>query len=150
MKAFRQNLALVMITAWVGGLWAIGYLAAPVLFYYSVDKQLAGILAGHLFTWMAYFGLASAVYLLIHLALQFGLSLFKQATLWALLVMLLLTLAGQFGIQPMIAEIKLQAMPADVMHSLFAERFKTWHGIASIAYLVQSLLGIVLILKIKR
>ena len=39
------------------------------------------------------------------------------------------------------------AMPADVMHSVFADRFRTWHGVASIAYLIESLLGLVLVLK---
>ena len=139
-----------MSTAWVGGLWAIGYLAAPVLFNYADDKQLAGMLAGHLFSWIAYVGLASSAYLLVHFSMQFGLSIFKQAIFWVVLLMLLLTLAGQFGIQPVIAELKMQALPADVMHSLFADRFKTWHGLASIAYLAESLLGIVLILKIRR
>ena len=38
-------------------------------------------------------------------------------------------------------------MPADVMHSVFADRFRTWHGVASIAYLIESLLGLVLVLK---
>jgi len=150
MKHLGQNLALILATAWVGGLWAIGYLAAPVLFNYADDKQLAGMLAGHLFSGIAYVGLLSSVYLLVHFLMQFGLSFFKQAIFWVVLLMLLLTLASQFGIQPIIAELKMQALPADVMHSLFADRFKTWHGLASIAYLAESLLGIVLILKIRR
>jgi len=150
MKHLGQNLALILTTAWVGGLWAIGYLAAPVLFNYADNKQLAGMLAGHLFSWIAYVGLFSSAYLLVHFSMQFGLSIFKQAIFWVVLLMLLLTLAGQFGIQPVIAELKIQALPADVMHSLFADRFKTWHGLASIAYLAESLLGLVLILKLRR
>ena len=47
----------------------------------------------------------------------------------------------------LIAGLKAQAMPADVMHSVFADRFRTWHGVASIAYLLQSLLGVALVLK---
>lgn len=150
MNDLKQNLALILATAWVGGLWAIGYLAAPVLFHYADDTQFAGMLAGHLFTWMAYLGLLSGGYLLLHFSTQFGWRLVKQAVFWVVLLMLLLTLAGQFGIQPVITELKMQALPADVMHSLFADRFKTWHGLASIAYLAESLLGIVLIIKIKR
>ena len=37
----------------MGGLWAIGYLAAPVLFASLGDKMLAGMLAGKMFTWIA-------------------------------------------------------------------------------------------------
>ncbi|HLD09179.1 MAG TPA: DUF4149 domain-containing protein, partial [Methylophilaceae bacterium] len=61
--------------------------------------------------------------------------------------MLLLALAGHFGVQPILAELKNQAMPADVMQSVFADRFKTWHGVASIAYLIESLLGLALVLR---
>ena len=58
-------------------------------------------------------------------------------------------IVGQFGIQPIMADIKAQVLPGDVMHSAFAERFRMLHGISSILYLVQSLLGAVLILKSK-
>lgn len=147
MKNWPDSLALLLITAWVGGLWAIGYLAAPTLFQTIADKQLAGMLAGRMFTWMAYLGLFCGFYLLIQRIASFGTQALKQVFFWTLVVMLLLTMAGHFGIQPILVQLKAQAFPTDVMQSVFADRFKTWHGIASIAYLVESLLGIVLILK---
>jgi hypothetical protein len=143
-----DSLALILITAWVGGLWAIGYLAAPALFYtLGENRQLAGNLAGTMFTWVAYLGLFSGIYLMAHRVARFGLNAFKQAFFWAALVMLLLTLFGHFGVQPMIAQLKAQAMPADVMNSVFRDRFATWHGVASIAYLIESLLGLVLVFR---
>ncbi|OAJ69490.1 hypothetical protein A7976_04530 [Methylobacillus sp. MM3] len=146
--SLSDSLALVLITAWVGGLWAIGYLAAPALFYtLGENRQLAGNLAGTMFTWVAYLGLFSGIYLLAHRVARYGLNAFKQAFFWTALVMLLLALFGHFGVQPMIAQLKAQAMPADVMHSVFRDRFATWHGVASIAYLVESLLGLVLVFK---
>jgi hypothetical protein len=146
--SLSDSLALILITAWVGGLWAIGYLAAPALFYtLGENRQLAGNLAGTMFTWVAYLGLFSGIYLLAHRVARYGLNAFKQAFFWAVLVMLLLTLFGHFGVQPMIAQLKAQAMPADVMHSVFRDRFATWHGVASIAYLIESLLGLVLVFK---
>jgi hypothetical protein len=36
------------------------------------------------------------------------------------------------------------------MHSVFADRFETWHGVASIAYALQGLLGLMLVLKSTR
>ena len=63
--------------------------------------------------------------------------------------MLLLILAGHFGIQPILAQLKTDALPNDVMQSVFASRFKTWHGVASVAYLVQCLLGFVVVLKVR-
>lgn len=150
MNHWSDKLALITITAWVGALWSIGYLVAPTLFMTLPDKQVAGMLAGKMFTLVAYVGMASAFYLLIHRFTRFGAAALRQPFLWAVLVMLLLTLASRFGIQPIIAGLKAQALPADVMQSVFADRFRTWHGVASIAYLVQSLFGLVLVLKAGR
>ena len=149
MNHWSDKLAIIVITAWVGALWAIGYLAAPALFHALSDRQLAGMLAGKLFTLVAYVGIVSAFYLLIQRLTRHGVAGLKQGVFWLVAGMLALTLAGHFGIQPIIAELKAQAMPADVMHSVFADRFATWHGVASIAYLIESLLGLVLVLKVR-
>ena len=39
----------VLLTLWVGGLWAIGYMVAPALFATLEDRALAGNLAGLMF-----------------------------------------------------------------------------------------------------
>ena len=149
MKKFADGLALLAVTAWVGVLWGIGYVAVQVLFQAMPDKTLAGMLAGKMLTQVVYIGMASACYLLVYYLGTFGRAAFKQAVFWIVVVMLLLTMA-QFGIQPIMADLKAQALPAEVMKSAFADRFRAWHGIASILYLVQSLLGAVLVLKTKR
>lgn len=151
MNNWSDKLALIVITLWVGALWAIGYIAAPALFYtLQQDRQLAGTLAGVMFTIVAYVGIGSGFYLLTHRLTSFGTQALKQGFFWAVFFMLVLTLIGHFGIQPIIAQLKAQAMPADVMNSIFASRFKTWHGVASIAYLAESLLGLVLVLKARQ
>lgn len=147
MRNLPDLLAAWAVTLWVGGLWAIGYLAAPVLFYNLEDKMLAGRLAGHMFTWIALFGIGCAVWLMVHRIFRFGGSALKQSFFWLVLVMLLLTLAQHFGIQPLMQHMKDQAMPQDVMHSLFKDRFAAWHGVSSVIYLIQSLLGLVLVVK---
>jgi hypothetical protein len=35
------------------------------------------------------------------------------------------------------------------MESVFSDRYRTWHGIASMAYLLECVLGIFLVLKIR-
>lgn len=137
-----------MASAWVGGMWAVGYIAAPVLFQSLPDKVLAGVLAGKLFGVTAYMGMVCALYLLIYCYRGFRKQVLYKHIFWIAAVMLLLTLLGQFGIQPLLAEIKLQALPLYVMDSPYAGQFSLWHGAASIAYLIQSLLGIVLLLKV--
>jgi predicted cobalt transporter CbtA len=150
MKNLGNNFALLAATAWVGGQWAVGYLTVPVLFQTLPDKMLAGMLAGKMFSLIDYVGMACAVYLLAYLSRKAGNATLRQPLFWIVAAMLLLTLVGEFGFQPVMASLKAQALPADVMHSPYADKFKMLHGIASICYLVQSLLGIALILKLAR
>ena len=144
-----SRLNLIVITLWVGALWTTG-LSAYVLFDSLQDKQLAGSLAGKLFTVVSYIGMVSGFYLLIQRLLDYGTGALKQSFFWAVFGMLLLVLAGHFGIQPILVQLKADAMPADVMHSIFAERFGKWHGVASVAYLVECLLGFVLVLNARQ
>jgi hypothetical protein len=150
MKNWLQHLATLLITAWVGGLWAVGYLAVPVLFYAQPDKQLAGMLAGQMFSLVAYLGMVCGIYLLIHRISVSGRESFRHALFWTVAAMLLLTLVIQCGIQPVMTDLKAQALPLDVMHSTFAGRFGMLHGISEIIYLIQSLLGIYLVIKSSR
>src|SRR5690606_5154862 len=147
MHAWSDKLALIVLTAWVGALWTVGYLVAPTMFNTLENRQLAGMLAGKMFTLVAYVGIGAAFYLMIHRLVKHGTGALRQGVFWIVLVMLLLVLAGHFGIQPLLASLKTQALPADVMQSIFADRFRTWHGVSSIAYLIESLLGLVLVLK---
>jgi high-affinity Fe2+/Pb2+ permease len=148
MKRLTESLALIGVTLWVGGLWAIGYMVAPTLFAALHDnRQMAGMLAGRMFQVIAYVGMGCGVYLLLYRLSRFGASALKQAFFWAALTMLLLAIGGHFGIQPVMESLKAQAMPQEVMKSMFADRFSTWHGISSIVYMIESLLGLVLVLK---
>ena len=137
---------LFCITLWVGALWAIGYLVAPVIFASLADRQLAGMLAGRLFQLQGWVGLACAAYLVLFFFVRWGVSAFKSALFWLILLMATLTLASQFGIQPLMAQLKVDAMPREVMESVFRDRFAAWHGISSILYLVQSMLGLWLVI----
>ncbi|TCJ18203.1 DUF4149 domain-containing protein [Parasulfuritortus cantonensis] len=147
MRNLPDLLASWAATLWVGGMWAIGYLAAPTLFYHLDDRVLAGFLAGRMFTWIFIAGMVCGGWLLLHRLLRSGVGAFRQAAFWIVLVMLLLTLAQHFGIQPIMQHLKDQAMPQDVMKSLFKDRFAAWHGVSSVVYLIESLLGLVLVAK---
>lgn len=150
MKKFSDALALLAVTVWVGGLWGVGYVAVPVLFQAQPDRMLAGMLAGNMFTLLAWIGIACACLLLAQQLHASGSAAIRQTVFRAVAVMLLLTLVSQFGLQPVMTDLKAQAFPDDVMHSTFAGQFRMLHGVASVLYLVQSLLGIVLVLKINR
>ena len=145
MKTLTEAIYAIALTLWIGGLWAIGYIVAPTLFYSLADRTLAGVLAGKLFTLIAYVGIGCAVYLLLFRLVRFGAACFRHGICWIVLAMLLLTLAGEFGVQPILASLKDQALPKGVMESVFRDRFAAWHGVASVLYLIQSVLGILLV-----
>jgi len=150
LREWPQSFAVLTTVLWVGGTWVIGYLVAPVLFQTLSDRQLAGMLAGKMFSVMAWVGLVCALYLLLYQLRCFGKQAWKETTPRIILAMMFLLLLGHFLLQPMMAELKLQALPLIVMQSTFATEFKLLHGVASILYLLQSLLGIVLVLDLKR
>jgi uncharacterized membrane protein YhaH (DUF805 family) len=145
MSRIADGIHWLAITAWVGSLWAIGLMAAPTLFHYLPDHALAGSIAGRLFTYVALIGLACAGYLLLFRLVRFGGHVLRQAFFWIVLVMLLLTLAGQFGVQPILATLSQEALPHEVMESVFRDRFATWHGVASVIYLIECVLGAILV-----
>lgn len=131
----------IALTFWVGSLWTVGYLAVPILFQVQPDKQLAGMLAGEMFRVQGVVGIACGLYLLLRDGMKFGKLALRQPAFLAIALMLLITLAIQFGIQPLMAGLKSQALPLEVMKSPLADSFAMWHGISSILYLIESLLG---------
>lgn len=150
MRKLSEAFYFVAITLWVGGMWAIGYIAAPVLFSSMGDRQLAGMVAGKLFSLIGWVGLGSAAYLLIFLVARCRGQAFRRAVFWLVLLMALLAAASQFGIQPLLAQLKANALPREVMESVLRDRFAVWHGISSILYLMQSGLGLWLVVWANR
>lgn len=148
MQKYFEGFALLLAAAWVGGMWAVGYVVAPVLFSSLADKALAGALAAKLFSAMAYVGFFCAFYLLAYIKSRTGKQVLQQRVFWVVVFMLIITLLGHFGMQPLLAEYKALAMPQYVMESPYADRFRFWHGVSSIAFLLQSILGAVLLLKL--
>jgi len=140
----------IAVALWAGGLWIVGYLVAPLLFLQAPDRQVAGQLAGHMFAAMAFVGLGCAAYVLVFRLARQGFSAMKQALFWVVLLMAALAVAGHFGVQPILASLKAQALPREVMESVLRDRFATWHGVASILYLIESLLAVALVLLAAR
>ena len=146
LRRLSDALYFATLTLWVGGLWAIGYLVAPTLFATLADRQLAAMLAGKLFILIGWVGLGCATYLLIFMLLRIGSAALKRWSFWLVLLMAGLTAASQFGIHPLLAQLKADALPREVMESVMRDRFVAWHGIASVLYLVQSVLGLLVVI----
>ena len=127
----------ILLTLWVGGLWAIGYIVAPALFANLEDRALAGSLAGVMFEIIAYVGLLCGGLLLVFNQMRNSRRLNWRALV--LLLMLLLIAVGQFYLAPMIAGLRSQGLADSV-------QFGRLHGVAASGYLLTSLLGLVLVI----
>ncbi|MEC5386958.1 DUF4149 domain-containing protein [Uliginosibacterium sp. H3] len=148
MSRVADYLFAISVTLWVGVLWALGLVAAPVLFRELSDRALAGNLAGAMFAVMAWVGIGAATYALLFLFAREGARALKTAAFWLILVMLLLTLAGHFGVTPILAHLKAEALPREVMESVLRDRFMAWHGVSSVLYLIQCALGVALVTQL--
>ena len=144
---FLPGLRTLLVTLWAGSLWAIGYLAAPTLFATLADRTLAGTVAGSLFRVEAWLSVVCGLLLLGLFYADRGFA--KRRTCLLLVVGMLVCLAvGYFGLQPFMAELKASAVAnGGVMDDTARARFGMLHGVASVIYLLQSLLAVGLVLR---
>ena len=137
----------LLVTLWAGSLWTVGYLAAPLFFATLSDRMLAGTIAGTLFRAEAWLSLiCGALLLLMFVAERNHPS--RSVCMKLILAMLACVMMGYFGLQPYMAELRAAAAQAGgVMDEAMRSRFGMLHGVASIFYLLQSLLAMALVLK---
>jgi hypothetical protein len=125
----------ILLTLWVGSLWVVGLVVAPVLFSELDNRALAGSTAGTLFTVTSYIGLASGGVLLLLNAVV------RQRINWRALIllgMLCLIVIGQFVITPMVADLRVQGLTD-------SPQFGQLHAVVSVVFLLTSFLGLVLV-----
>ena len=144
MSPVLQNGERILLSLWVGALWSIGYLAVPTLFASLDDRMLAGMLAGKMFTGVSFIGLGCGSALLVSFWMQ-SVKPLKERRLQLLIAMLLLVLLGEFFLQPQMAALKAQGL---VEGSGAAAHFGVLHGIASLLYLANSLIGLALLVML--
>ena len=150
---FLSRARLLIATFWVGTLWAVGFVVAPTLFSTLSDRALAGTIAGRLFNIVAWLGVFCAAALL---ALLFQANRSEQnkpskSLTYLIMGMVTCTMLGYFALQPYMAELRL------VLHSITnagaitdaKKQFGILHGVSTGIYVVQSLLGAALIVKLR-
>ena len=125
----------ILLTLWVGSLWVAGFVVAPLLFAELDSRAQAGSVAGSLFTLTSYIGLVCGSLLLLVNGTVF------RCINWRLVVivcMLLLVAVGQFVITPMVADLRVQGLSG-------TPRFGQLHGLASVLFIITSVLGLLLV-----
>ena len=136
--SYLQAMERTLLTFWVGGLWTIGFMVAPLLFAELDDRALAGTLAGAIFGVMGYAGLACGACLLLINWLLRGRRRFVAWQTLVIAAMLILTACGEFILAPWIADLRAAGLTDSA-------RFVQAHGLASGVYLVNCVLGLVLV-----
>lgn len=132
----------IVLTVWVGSLWAIGYLAVPVLFNFLDDRVLAGGLAGEMFRIVNALGLVCGAVLLAGALASGGLSGLRAWRPILIALMMIVAAVILFVLQPQMAALKAEAAAAGAE---LAPAFGRMHGISSALYLLASVLGVFLV-----
>lgn len=142
--------ARLIAALWVGSLWTVGYLVAPTLFATLADRVLAGTIAGSMFRVEAWLSVFCAVLLIVLLTLGAPASGSRRRKFLPVLILGMLagTLVSHFGLQPLMAALREAAGPAGVMAPDAKMQFSILHGISSAIYLIESLLGLALLLAL--
>ena len=131
----------IILTLWVGGLWAIGFLAVPVLFHTLNDRNLAGQLAAPMFRFMNGIGLACGGILFFGAALRQGRIWYRSWRVRVIVLMMAGSAVILFVIQPQIVALKAQL----TANGELGPQFGRLHGISSAIYLLVSVLGLFLV-----
>ena len=141
------NARLLLAALWAGGVWTVSYLAAPSAFA-VLDSTAAGNVVGTMLTRLAWLSMALAplVLLLVWRSADLDPKRRRRLNLLAL-AMLACSLAVYLGLQPMMAAIRETAGPAGVRASPQWGTFAALHGVSQVLYLLESVLGAVLVVK---
>lgn len=110
-------------------------MVAPLLFQVLTDRALAGLIAGRLFGMESYLGLICGSLLLL---IQFIAPQSPTHSRWRILLLILmlaLILVGEFGLQPVLADLKAQGLSQ-------GPEFARWHAVSAGIYVVNSILGL--------
>lgn len=146
---FAARARLLIATLWAGSMWTVGYMVAPTLFATLNDNVLAGAIAGSLFRIEAWLSVFCAVALMALAAAGGWNDKAGRRLLWIAAGMLACTVIGYFGLHPYMAALKEAAGPGGVMTTDARTQFGILHGVSSAFYLVQSLLGVALVLAVR-
>lgn len=148
---------ILIATFWVGALWTTGFIVAPTLFATLSDRALAGTVAGSLFRVVAWVSLSCAVLLfaLLWQARRSEQEKPARCLFYIIAAMVCCVVIGYFVLQPYMAELRLALHSAansvadNAQLTEARKQFGILHAISAAIFFVQSLLGVLLIIKLR-
>lgn len=99
LSRIRARLDVLLLVIWIGGIWTVGYIVAPVLFTTLDDRGTAALVAGKLFSIMGVTGLYCGS-LLLFLLIAEGQRITRFPQL--LMLWLVFEIAGRFSTLPVL------------------------------------------------
>lgn len=144
----KRMFALLM-SVWLGAQIGFGYVVVPILFG-RLNNLVAGELAGQLFHVVNYLGLLVWVvgcFVVSRTSAWQSVATNQRIRYWMMLLLLLIAVS-EFLVTPAIAALK--AGETFWLLNWTGGTFKTWHGFSSILYLMQTILGLVMTIKLLR
>jgi hypothetical protein len=118
-NAVSGNFLRVLLVLWAGSLWSVGLWVTPTLFYVQGDRQLAGVLAGRIFTVETYVGVGVAVLA----ALLPG----RTRFVWGYVAAAVLAL-NEWALRPVMVAARAHGAALGLT-------FGAWHGVSAVLYL---------------
>jgi hypothetical protein len=112
-RAFR-----ILLVLWAGSLWSMAIWVAPTLFSAQHDRQIAGLLAGRLFSIETYLGVGTAAVALLLPA--------RAKYLWGYGAAGLLAV-NQWALRPLMVQAGLHG-------ASWGLTFGAWHGVSALLY----------------
>ncbi len=128
----------LLLTAWVGGMWFSGLLAAPRLFA-ELPAQVAGNVAGTLFTLVFWLGLPAMAVSATRVYFERSAARPLRLEMAVLATMLLFAASVELLLHPLIAGMRESGERGAL--------FGIAHGASSLLYLGNCLLGAVLVVR---
>jgi len=138
---------------WVGSFMTIGFLVVPILFSSLGDRQVAGMVAANLFKVTAYSGVVICAILMVIASYLVRLQATQyRLARWILLGMLACTVGAAFILIPWMNSLRDQALylGISVRESTNAALFTRLHGVSSTLFMIQALLGLVLVWRVTK
>lgn len=145
MACVRGAAVRLMLALMFGLLVVSGYVVAPILFAKAGSSHEAGRLAGEIFHVVNNGVIIMAVAVA---AFWFRMKSVTKLNWGMLLVLGSLVAINEYGVFPMIAELKLAAGPIDALadDDPLRQTFGMWHGVSAVIHLLASIVAAILLL----
>ena len=148
MNLLFEKLSTIIASLWVGGLWSM-LMVTTILFNKIPSSYIAAAIASDMFTFMNFFGIFSSGFLIIYGFKKVKLLFLRSTAFWILLLMLLLILISYVGVNPVVENLNDSSFIKEMIESVFVDRYSSWYGVVNAAFLIECVLGILLIIKIR-